>query len=471
MAIDTEVYRTLFNDANDAQYVRDLESEVFLEVNPAFEKLTGYTRRELVGKLTGKDLTAAQYLSTLTRKMEARRKGLVKSERYEYKIVCKSGEVKPVEISIRKLKIGKQEVVLGSIRDISKHLQLEHTLRDKIAEVGLASTRILTLTEKLRHAASLTAQLLKTTNEREVIKQTGELFSKRTKLGFATVVIYLVKGDYLKRIYPSRGKLFPERLKISQEHFLADFIRQKRPFYEQDNTLLFSIKGRDQILGLIHVRLNSSEAKLIADSPVFRKGYLDFLVNLADSLGLVLENLKLNKELEKLSITDGLTCCYNQRYFQRVLEEEFHRAKRYHRKFSLIMMDVNRFKEINDRFGHQQGNVVLKDLARIMQSSCRKIDVLCRYGGDEFALLLPETDRKGVVTKVRALDQLIKTHRFIPDHDAKSGKRRTQTQFVFPLSVSCGVVTMNQRIKTAEQLVEIADQALFRAKPRHIRKV
>lgn len=103
---------------------------------------------------------------------------------------------------------------------------------------------------------------------------------------------------------------------------------------------------------------------------------------------------KIEEELRHLSVTDVLTNAYNRRYFTQQLEEEIERAKRADRKFSLIMLDIDRFKGINDRFGHNAGDLVLKSIAELIKNRIRKIDTLARWGGEEFVILLPDTTVK-----------------------------------------------------------------------------
>ncbi|MFT9487344.1 GGDEF domain-containing protein [Tepidibacillus decaturensis] len=100
---------------------------------------------------------------------------------------------------------------------------------------------------------------------------------------------------------------------------------------------------------------------------------------------------KIEEELRFLSVTDTLTNVYNRRYFVQKLEEEIERAKRADSKFSLIMLDIDRFKSINDRFGHNTGDLVLKRMAETIKNRIRRIDTLARWGGEEFVILLPET--------------------------------------------------------------------------------
>ncbi|AEF94460.1 response regulator receiver modulated diguanylate cyclase with PAS/PAC sensor [Desulfotomaculum nigrificans CO-1-SRB] len=103
---------------------------------------------------------------------------------------------------------------------------------------------------------------------------------------------------------------------------------------------------------------------------------------------------KIEEELRQLSVTDVLTNAYNRRYFTQKLEEEIERAKRADRKFSLIILDIDRFKSINDRFGHNAGDLVLKSIAELIKNRIRKIDTLARWGGEEFVILLPDTTVK-----------------------------------------------------------------------------
>lgn len=103
---------------------------------------------------------------------------------------------------------------------------------------------------------------------------------------------------------------------------------------------------------------------------------------------------KIEEELRHLSVTDALTNAYNRRYFTQKLEEEIERTKRTDRKFSLIMLDIDRFKSINDRFGHNAGDLVLKSIAKLIKNRIRKIDTLARWGGEEFVILLPDTTVK-----------------------------------------------------------------------------
>ncbi len=157
--------------------------------------------------------------------------------------------------------------------------------------------------------------------------------------------------------------------------------------------------------------------------------------------------------LEKLAITDYLTGLYNIRYFYHRLEEEFSRAERYNSPLSCLMVDLDHFKDINDRFGHRVGDSVLREVAKLMKSHTRKSDVLARYGGEEFIMLLPETSQKGAIAKAEALRKSIAQLRFKALKDNRA------------VTVSIGIVTYPDTfLSDPDELITYADTALYTAK-------
>jgi len=111
-------------------------------------------------------------------------------------------------------------------------------------------------------------------------------------------------------------------------------------------------------------------------------------------------------ELQKQAYRDPLTGVYNRRYLEEVGKKEIGRAKRYKTPFSVIMIDINRFKDVNDQFGHSKGDEILKNVASVLGRSCRESDMIIRYGGDEFVVLLPNTDKSGAQT---TKERIVKT--------------------------------------------------------------
>jgi len=103
--------------------------------------------------------------------------------------------------------------------------------------------------------------------------------------------------------------------------------------------------------------------------------------------------MEANRKLNELSITDGLTGLFNHRHFLRELESEYRRALRYRRSLALLLLDIDHFKEVNDRYGHPCGDFVLKNLAGLLKGCLRSADIAARCGGDELAVILPETNR------------------------------------------------------------------------------
>lgn len=160
-----------------------------------------------------------------------------------------------------------------------------------------------------------------------------------------------------------------------------------------------------------------------------------------------------NIMLETLAITDGLTGAYNHRYFYKRLNEEFQRAKRYGAYLSLIMIDIDFFKSINDKYGHLVGDAVLSELSKLLQENIRKHDVCARYGGEEFALLLPHTNYEGAVREAERLRSTIEKHKF--SHMERAGE----------VTISLGGVTYpHNDVNKPEDLVKLADEALYVAK-------
>lgn len=161
-----------------------------------------------------------------------------------------------------------------------------------------------------------------------------------------------------------------------------------------------------------------------------------------------------NEKLQEMAFRDGLTGLYNHRYFQDLLSQEVKRAVRYHRPVGLVMFDIDHFKKINDNYGHPVGDQVLKALAEKIESLTRRTDVVARYGGEEFAVVLPETDAKGVGVLAQRLRRGIEQMSIATD----AGELR--------ITVSIGATSYDaeQGLCCKDELIEAADAALYASK-------
>jgi diguanylate cyclase (GGDEF)-like protein len=161
-----------------------------------------------------------------------------------------------------------------------------------------------------------------------------------------------------------------------------------------------------------------------------------------------------NKQLEKLVHLDGLTGVYNHRFFQGFLDQEIIRSKRKQHSLSLIMADVDHFKKFNDRNGHQAGDQILKEICRLINEQLREYDILSRYGGEELAVVLPETDAENAAAVAERLRKIIADYTFVLDHE----------KYKVTLSFGVADLTFNREKFEKDDLIASADKALYQAK-------
>lgn len=158
------------------------------------------------------------------------------------------------------------------------------------------------------------------------------------------------------------------------------------------------------------------------------------------------------KRLEEMAITDGLTNLLNHRAFQEILEREFARSRRYHTHLSLALIDLDRFKCINDIYGHQEGDAVLREFSELLRSSVRETDMAARYGGEEFATILPQTPIDRAFNMAERLRQKVEAHSLFRSNSIK-------------ITISIGVSDISHPGATDKNnLIRIADEALYLAK-------
>ncbi|HDM37683.1 MAG TPA: diguanylate cyclase, partial [Candidatus Omnitrophica bacterium] len=175
---------------------------------------------------------------------------------------------------------------------------------------------------------------------------------------------------------------------------------------------------------------------------------------IAEQSVIAINNAVLHKKIKSLSITDGLSGLYCYRFFQERLDDELVRARRYQEPLGLIMMDIDGFKQVNDAWGHQTGDRVLKQIAKILKEMCREVDIISRYGGEEFAVILPETNIEGTFYLAERIRKAIKNFEFTSLSSDETIK----------LTVSCGVASFPDSAKDKEKLIKKADDALYKAK-------
>jgi diguanylate cyclase (GGDEF)-like protein len=188
------------------------------------------------------------------------------------------------------------------------------------------------------------------------------------------------------------------------------------------------------------------------DDYVFDPDILDELRILCNHLAVAVENMSLRKKLQDMADTDGLTAVFNHRYFQSALEREIIRCRRYKRPLALLMIDIDHFKKLNDSYGHQTGDIVLRGMCDIVKKQLRSSDILCRYGGEEFGIVMPETDASGAMVVAERVRRAVENQPFV-SIDGET----------LNITVSLGLGALPPA-EDAEAIVKIADEALYRAK-------
>jgi diguanylate cyclase (GGDEF)-like protein len=229
---------------------------------------------------------------------------------------------------------------------------------------------------------------------------------------------------------------------------------QNRKVILQDNIevtdFVVDWNGESTIFDLSTINQVYGYAGLFRDTPFETQEELIF-GKFCSHIALTLEKIRLFSEIKSLSIHDGMTGVSNHVHAVEEVDLEIERAKRYDGAFSLILLDVDNFKEVNDSYGHLAGDFVLKSMARLVEKNLRTIDIVGRYGGDEFIVILPQIDLDNTYIAGERLRQAVESETFLYNDE------------VIKLTISLGVAAY-QDGKDTQALIKLADDNLYRAK-------
>ncbi len=217
--------------------------------------------------------------------------------------------------------------------------------------------------------------------------------------------------------------------------------RANRPRYRGRSFISVPIKIHNRLEGVVNVADKNSK-----DSDVFTEVDLKILNTIVRQAAIAIENANYYRKLEHLSTTDSLTTLFNHRYFLQALDREIDRLKRYPKPLCLLMFDIDDFKVYNDTCGHLAGDSLLKDLSALLKGNLRNVDILCRYAGDEFVAILPETD----VHEAEIIAHKLKN-------------ALTQQRFRKKVTISIGIAKCGAGM-SRHDLIMKADQALYQSK-------
>lgn len=274
---------------------------------------------------------------------------------------------------------------------------------------------------------------------------------------------FILSRDEQHELIRSSGFSLPAEPRVKLEGSLVGMaIRNLEPFYLSDlrevseEVLPFKagvVAGSAFILPLVDGGRLLGALVMFSERPQALNSYqIGLLRMLGNQATVSLANARLHEEIERMAATDGLTGLYNHRRFQEMLSDELRRLQRIFAPLSLLLIDIDFFKKVNDTYGHPAGDEILRSVAAILRETMRNVDVPARYGGEEFAAILPGTNQAGARETAERIRKAVEQKAFTVDN-AK-----------IPVTVSIGVSTAPYDAESKEGLIERADQALYHAK-------
>lgn len=349
----------------------------------------------------------------------------------------------------------------GIFKDTGELIAIEGFISDVTAQVisEMEAEKALLQTQALKQALEeMTTQL----DLSQVLRRI--LVSLETVLGFDSATLFLGEEGKLKVVaargfgYTSRliNKTFP-----ATDQLLIEIQNKKEPIILEDaqkDPRFNHWEGSNHVRGWMGVPLIRHDnfiglMTLDNNNPgAYSEEDAKLALSFANSASIVIENARLFEQTQQMALTDTLTGIYNRRYFYELSQKEFARSKRYQDPLSIIMIDIDHFKNINDKFGHLAGDQVLVQFVQRIQSELRESDVFGRFGGEEFIILLPETNLGDATQVAERLREVTEEYPFL--------LVTAQTFITISLGVTCYRFTS----VSLDQLIDESDKALYEAK-------
>lgn len=314
---------------------------------------------------------------------------------------------------------------------------------------ALALSDVFSAFEKFQ---AIIENLYSTLSAEEIEKKSARLISEHLNLHTYLLMVYdMTSGKFF---FACSNGLSKEATEVLVENIISNKANLLKPEeisleikIEDKLFKLITLKQKKKFFGVIAVPKPVGEALSIEE--------IEFLKVLSLSIIYAYTNAKLYELTRKMAIWDNKTNLYNYRYFLARLSNEINRAKRYGRKLSLVAFDIDGFKEVNQKFGHLVADKILRDIGKLIRDSIRAVDIPSRFGGDEFFILLPETDISGARIVASRIQNLVETNLF----PLGSKSNRVKIGITFGLAEFCEKMT-------ARDLMKKADDDLLRKKSR-----
>ena len=445
-----ETYTKILNSTPDMIIIYNIEDGKICLANYAATKTLGYTEEEIL-ELRIYDIVDEDesFIKENVQKI-LRQDSIIKGMRY-YKTI--DGRRIPVEITATKVEINSKMCILVAARDISEKIKMEEEIKKKNEELEIFHNFIISLN--------------RSTSEEEAYQVLLHVLSQ---LNFDAVHIYRVESS-LNRIadtYISQKERLWIRdcleleidmckAMVSSNYFIVNSPRDFKCPYAHINPevksyMCITISVSGNILAIVTL--------LSKQENFFTQEKVTFLQDLFSAFGPFVSNLRLIKINKELSIRDPLTGLYNRRFIDEVFEREIERSKRNKKDLSVVMVDIDRFKKLNDTYGHKAGDMILKTFASKMVENLRSSDVIGRYGGEEFIIIMPDTEKSKAYEVAERLRKILSSTEFtLPE-----GKNITVT-------ASFGVATFPEDGSNIDRIVHVADERLYKAKKEGRNKV
>lgn len=308
-------------------------------------------------------------------------------------------------------------IVLQALSDIASNLETDKIIRktkDFFQSIGIKKFSFMLFNEEEN-----IMEIRDSIGIKDEIKRTIKL---KISEGIAGKAAQLLKPIYIRD--------------ISKAPEYKEFFKSKpRP---KENLLALPLEFSNKLFGVLNIHQNKKINK--------RKRQLYYLI--AKQISIALANAK-NYEL---SLSDTMTKLFNHEYFIKRLNEETETSQKFKLSLSLMLIDIDHFKKINDTYGHQTGDLILIAIAKLLKSSLRLTDIIARYGGEEFAVILPDTDIDSAYCAAERIREMIEVKEFKFNDRAIS------------VTVSIGISELNKKSKSSQDLIKEADEALYKAK-------